>query len=398
METRRRAINIVEKLRAEGYIAYFAGGWVRDFLLQHPSDDIDIATNAPPEEVMRLFPQTVKVGVSFGVVMVLIDNIPFEVATFRKDGLYLYGRRPETITYSTPEEDAQRRDFTINGMFYDPLSEEIFDFVGGQADLKLGILRAIGDASERFREDRLRMVRAVRMTARFGFAMDPATRSAITEQASTLLPAVAMERIWQEFHKMAEYPNYELALANLHELGLLSQIFPVLQNVSLEALRSALGPLQSPCPAILGLVSLFSNLDEKALISVFEGLTAPRKDISLALFFRQPLPRTDYDYVAFLADPRFDQCKAFYAARLSPSERDTLQTQLIRLQPYIQKHRRRELGVSSKQLQNAGILPGPAMGKLLAESERISVEQKLEDSQLVLAELQRSALWPKSFS
>jgi len=394
METQRKAIGIVEKLRSKGFIAYFAGGWVRDFLLQHPSDDIDIATNAPPEEVMRLFPQTVKVGVAFGVVMVIIDDIPFEVATFRKDGLYLYGRRPETIAFSTPEEDAQRRDFTINGMFYDPMTEQILDFVGGQSDLQKGILRAIGEPSERFREDRLRMVRAVRMTARFQLTMEPRTRKAIIDHAHTLLPAVAMERIWQEFHKMADYPRFELALLHLHELGLLQCIFPLLKHSSHESIREALGPLQSPCPAILGLVSLFPSLSDQELTSLFEELKAPKKDVSLALFYRQPLPQTDYDYVRFFADDRYDRCKPFYLTRLSSQQRQEVLERMGRLQIYIQRHRRHELAISSKQLQEAGIRPGPIMGKLLQEAERISVANKIENSQDVLEVLKKSKLWP----
>ena len=396
METHRRAIIIVEKLREAGYVAYFAGGWVRDFLLQHPSDDIDIATNAPPEEVMRLFPKTVKVGVSFGVVMVMIDETPFEVATFRKDGLYLYGRRPETIAFSTPEEDALRRDFTINGMFYDPLTAEVFDFVGGRADLKLGIVRAIGDPAERFREDRLRMIRGVRMQARFGFIMDPSTREAIKDQAQTLLPAVAMERICQEFYKMAGYPGFAYGLLTMHELGLLPCIFPELKEEPLDALTQRLKSLKSPCPAILGLTSLFPQLDQNALTTLLETLTVPKKDISLGLFYRQSLPNNDYDYVKFLSDRRFAQCSTFYTARLDENERKQLQEKQIHLRTYVQRHQRRELGVSSKQLEEAGIVPGPTMGKLLVEAERLAVEQKIENPAELLIALKRSKQWPKS--
>ncbi len=395
MEMYRKAVSIVTKLWNAGYIAYFAGGWVRDHLLQHPSDDIDIATSAPPEEVMRLFPKTIKVGVSFGVVMVIIDDIPFEVATFRKDGLYLYGRRPETVVFSTPEEDAQRRDFTINGMFYNPLNDKIFDFVGGREDLKLGLVRAIGDPAERFREDRLRMVRAVRMHARFGFALESATRDAIKQQAYTLLSAVARERIWQEFHKMAAYPGFTHALLTMHELDLLPCVFPQLKNVPLDVLKQRLHPLQSPCPAILGLVLLFPNLDQDALIELFEELKAPKKEILLALFFRQPLPANDYDYVKFFSDSRFAQCGSYYLSCLSDSERQELQKQQGLLQSFVARRLRRELGVSSKQLQDAGIPPGPIMGQLLMEAERLSVEKKLGDAQAVFAELRRSAHWPK---
>ena len=144
------AKTIVEKLKANGHTAYFAGGWVRDFLLQRPSDDIDIATSASVEEIQSIFPKTIPVGISFGIVIVVEKGHQFEVATFRQDKGYADGRRPTHIDKATPEEDAKRRDFTINGMFYDPTTEEVFDYVGGKDDLKKGIIKAIGDPHERF--------------------------------------------------------------------------------------------------------------------------------------------------------------------------------------------------------------------------------------------------------
>lgn len=150
---------IVLKLHRAGFIAYFAGGWVRDYVMDHPSEDIDIATDATPAQIMDLFPHTVLVGLAFGVVIVVSDGHQFEVATFRKDLHYADGRHPQGIEMSTPREDALRRDFTINGMFYDPIEELIHDFVHGQDDIRQGIIRTIGDPYERFFEDRLRMLR-----------------------------------------------------------------------------------------------------------------------------------------------------------------------------------------------------------------------------------------------
>ena len=169
MDACQIATSIVKKLQDAGYLAYFAGGWVRDFILKKPSDDIDIATSASVDEVQRLFPKTIPVGVAFGIVIVVQDNHQFEVATFRKDRGYVDGRRPVGIDPASPEEDAQRRDFTINGMFYDPIQDKIFDYVDGMKDLKKGIIRAIGDPNARFLEDRLRMMRAVRYSTRFDF-------------------------------------------------------------------------------------------------------------------------------------------------------------------------------------------------------------------------------------
>src|ERR1044071_2811963 len=164
------AREIVRKLRAAGYDAYYAGGCGRDLLGGKPPKDIDIATDARPEAVQKLFPRTYAVGAHFGVIVVLENEIQFEVATFRSDGAYLDGRRPTEVHFATAKEDAARRDFTINGMFFDPENEEVIDFVGGRADLKAGIIRAIGDPAQRFAEDRLRILRAVRFSTVLGFA------------------------------------------------------------------------------------------------------------------------------------------------------------------------------------------------------------------------------------
>ena len=175
-ETKKIATAIVRKLVAAGYTAYFAGGWVRDYLMGHPSEDIDLATDAPPEKIIDLFPKTLLVGVAFGVVVVIVDGHQFEVATFRRDIDYADGRKPSKIELSTAEEDAFRRDFTINGMFYDPLTNQILDYVGGQEDLKKKIIRAIGNPHKRIQEDRLRMIRAVRLSCRFDFQIEEKTK------------------------------------------------------------------------------------------------------------------------------------------------------------------------------------------------------------------------------
>ncbi len=163
---------------------------MRDLLLHKSSHEIDIATSAPPHIIQHLFPRTVAVGIQFGVIVVVLEGINFEVTTFRKDHPYQDGRHPEGVDYSTPEKDAERRDFTINGMFYDPLTEIIYDFVGGKEDLKRKVIRAIGNPHARFAEDRLRMIRAVRFAARLGFEIESETAKAIEEHAHHLFPAV----------------------------------------------------------------------------------------------------------------------------------------------------------------------------------------------------------------
>ena len=166
------AASIVRKLRESGFVAYFAGGCVRDALRGTAPKDIDIATSAKPEQVQGLFRRTVPVGVQFGVVRVLEDDLEFEVASFRSDGIYLDGRHPQSVEFSTPEEDAVRRDFTVNGIFYDPFEDKVIDFVGGQEDLERKLIRAIGEPSKRFAEDRLRMLRAVRFASTLVFEIE----------------------------------------------------------------------------------------------------------------------------------------------------------------------------------------------------------------------------------
>ncbi len=226
---KRFAAEVVARLRAEGFRALWAGGCVRDLVLGHDPTDYDVATDARPEQVARLFRRTHMVGAHFGVACVLGPPAAgqVEVATFRSDGVYLDGRRPESVTFSTPEADAARRDFTINGMFLDPLTGEVIDYVGGRDDLDRRVLRAIGDPAERFSEDKLRLLRAVRFTARFGLELDPTTRAAIEAMAPEIR-VVAPERIAQELRKMLVHPSRRRALDLAFDVGLVGAILPPL--------------------------------------------------------------------------------------------------------------------------------------------------------------------------
>lgn len=220
------AKDIVSMLQNEGYTAYFAGGVVRDMLLKSKSvHDIDIATSATPEIIKSLFPNVHPVGESFGVMLVVSEGIPFEVATFREDGGYQNGRHPEAVSFSDPEVDALRRDFTINGMFFDPISEKVHDFVGGQEDLRSGIIRTIRTPEDRFSEDYLRMLRAVRFSARFDFPIEEATWEALCNLSHNI-KGISVERIFQEISKMLEGPRASKALRLLQDCGLLQHILP----------------------------------------------------------------------------------------------------------------------------------------------------------------------------
>ena len=196
-----RAQKIVKALSDAGFKAYWAGGCVRDMVIGMEPQDYDIATDARPDQVMKLFEKTIPVGVSFGVVKVLYDDFEYEVATFRSDGKYVDGRHPEEVYFSNEKEDAFRRDFTINGMFYDSIQGKIIDYVNGRQDIRNKIIRTINDPKDRFTEDRLRLIRAVRFAARFQFEIDPDTCNAIKEMADSILQ-VSAERIRDELLKM----------------------------------------------------------------------------------------------------------------------------------------------------------------------------------------------------
>src|SRR5580693_1116121 len=185
-EKQNQALAIIERLRVAGFTAYLAGGCVRDQILGVTPKDYDIATDALPETVQTLFDHTVAVGARFGVIMVILGDHHFEVATFRADAEYLDGRRPSSVRFGTIEEDVQRRDFTIGGMYYDPESDRVIDIVGGRRDLRAGLIRAIGNPAERFAEDHLRILRAIRFAARLNFVIDPDTWTAMQRNASSI--------------------------------------------------------------------------------------------------------------------------------------------------------------------------------------------------------------------
>lgn len=235
-ELRQLAAEAAGKLRAAGFTAYFAGGCVRDALLGAEPHDYDIATNARPEQVQTVFPKSQAVGAHFGVIVARHGGAVFEIATFRTDGEYLNGRRPESVAFCTPEEDAKRRDFTVNGLFFDPETEQVIDFVGGQADLKNRVLRAIGDPAQRFREDHLRLMRAVRFATVLGWEIDPATWAAVKAEAHSLAN-ISIERTREEFVKIMLHANRVRGLDLLDEAGLLPHILP-----EMEALKDCTQP------------------------------------------------------------------------------------------------------------------------------------------------------------
>ena len=220
-----KAKAIVERLVGAGYPSYFAGGTVRDMLLEKAPSDVDIATAAPPEVVRSLFEKTVPVGADFGVILVIHEGEAFEVATFRSEGPYRDGRRPAWVTPADARSDVARRDFTINGLLYDPLVAEVLDWVSGREDIEQRLIRCIGKPQERFAEDKLRMLRAVRLAANLNFQIEAATGDAIRHLASEI-QVVSGERVRNELAKLLTGPHPDEGLRLLDRHGLLEPILP----------------------------------------------------------------------------------------------------------------------------------------------------------------------------
>lgn len=392
------AKDLCQDLRTKGYLAYFAGGYVRDFLMGNPSGDIDIATDATPEIISSLFPKTIDVGRSFGVMVVIHNGYHFEVSTFRKDRAYKDGRHPEGVDFSSPKEDALRRDFTINGLFLDPLTNTIYDYVEGKKDLKNGLIRAIGDPEVRFDEDKLRMIRAVRFSVKFHFPIEEKTKKAICHKSNQLLASVSIERIWQELEKMQKDHTLVDGLLLLNELTLLQNFLPQIE-FSHQKLQSLLHPaLRYPkeAPTICTILLLFpqATLEEKKELCTQFKLS--RKMIELTEFFHKSdlfflKEQTLYDWAYFYAHPLtvlYMQCKA---ATLKTEEREKFlqenEERQKKLNTAIERIRNHTPVVKAKDLEERGIKPGKEMGKLLTLAERIAINENLESVKEVLARL-----------
>ncbi len=409
MEEHPQARFVVDTLAKAGFIAYYAGGWVRDLLLNHPSDDIDIATNAPPETIQALFPHTVPVGIAYGIILVIVEGRQYEVATFRQDLDYKDGRRPSRVEFTTAVEDARRRDFTINGMFYDPLRDEIFDYVHGRADLEAKIIRAIGNPHERIKEDRLRMIRAVRLSCRFGFHIETETEKAIRAHARELFPAVAIERVWQEFTKGHDFGKLRPMLIQLHEFGLLGEIFPAIQNVSLEEIENRLLPIKDypiKAPVIASLLPLFPQSTLKEELELCKKLKLSNIDQQFVafLFHAKELTRLNrpvelVEWAYFYANSFAPLSLQIIAAHLDPRRRTAFlhehEEQMDMLQKSIQRIREHNPIVKSDDLLQAGIQPGVTMGLLLKEADRIAINEQLYEPAPIIERLKKLALWPK---
>jgi poly(A) polymerase len=266
------AVEVARRLREAGFQSLFAGGCVRDRLLGRVPKDYDVATDARPEQVRKLFRRTVEVGAAFGVVRVMIGPHQVETATFRTDLGYADGRHPTAVRFADARADAARRDFTVNGMFLDPLTEEVVDYVDGRRDLAAGVVRAIGNADDRIAEDRLRMLRAVRLATVLEFTVEPATAEAIRRHAGEIM-SISAERVRDELARTLGHPRRAEGVRLLWDLGLVEPILP-----------EAFADYGRPATVPEGLAAAVASLPAEAAW-----------DVALALMVKGPAPATDWD-------------------------------------------------------------------------------------------------------
>lgn len=398
MSLREAALSVVRQLREHGHEALWAGGCVRDMLLGREPSDYDVATNAVPERIIALFPKTRKVGVQFGVVLVRQGRHWIETATFRTDDAYLDGRRPESVTFTTAEHDAQRRDFTINGLFYDPLEDRVLDYVGGQQDLSARILRAIGDPPRRFGEDYLRMLRAVRFATRFDCVIEPATADAIRNQAA-MIARISAERIHQELAKMLAHPTRARALELIAELKLLEHLWPDAVWTA-ESLARAIGVLQrlpTRSDFVLALAAMLHDRTPHEVRRIAGDLRCSNQQTDDLLWLVRhqddPQQATDMSLAAFkrlAMHQRFEDLLTLSEAKLESADEallliDAARRRLATLSP--DQIKPAPL-VTGEDLITSGLRPGPRFKQLLDVLYEEQLNELLTDRPQALVRLQ----------
>lgn len=364
-------------MRRSGFQALMAGGCVRDMLLGRRAKDYDVATDAQPKDVIRLFKRTLKVGAKFGVVIVLTDDRQVEVATFRTETGYADGRHPGSVEFSGAAEDASRRDFTINGIFYDPLQKGVIDYVDGQADIKARVVRTIGRPSERFGEDYLRMLRAVRFSTQLGFEIEPETWQAIRRNAPNIA-RISGERIAMELQGILAGPNRAAGASMLIASGLAETIFPALPHGQAQSAVGILKQLRKKVDFALALAGFFARAETDIAIQSCDILKLSRsqnKHIKFLLANRGRLLDERMSLAQLkkiLAEPYFwDLYELQRAIQKAGSDGLKGVAPLMRLRRRIKALGDVELQPKSlldgHDLIRLGAVPGPDLGQLAEE-------------------------------
>jgi len=391
MTNKQAAIKIIKRLQRSGFQALLAGGCVRDMLLRRRAKDHDVATDAQPQDVIRLFKHTLKVGAKFGVVIVLIEGQQVEVATFRTEAGYADGRHPGSVEFTTAAEDAGRRDFTINGMFYDPLENKVIDYVNGQADIKSRIVRTIGKPAERFGEDYLRMLRAVRFSTQLDFEIESSTWSAVCRNAKKIAK-ISGERIAMELEGILAGPNRAVGASMFIESGLAEAVFFGLHCEQVESTVSILGQLRRKVDFALALACFFAGCQIEFAVRSCRILKLSRnqnKHIKFLLANRGKLLNERMSLAELkkiLAQPYFwDLYELQRAIQKSKGDGRKGIAALIALRKRINSLGDVELQpkplLDGHDLIQLGAMPGPVLGQLAEEMYIAQLEGALQTAE-----------------
>ena len=381
------ALWVVRRLRSAGHVALFAGGCVRDMLMGRRPADYDVATDATPDQVERLFPRVLLVGAKFGVAMVIHRGRKVEVTTFRSDVSYSDGRRPDSVRFSCPREDASRRDFTINGMFYDPVAGQVVDYVGGRRDLAAKVIRTIGRPEDRFAEDYLRMLRAVRFAVRFGFCIAPGTAAAVRKFAPRIT-SISGERIYEELTKMLSLDSAATALRTLDALGLAAELLPELFRAEglWAAANDRVARLAGRRDVVLAFAGLLADLPPAEVRRLIRRWGAPNELRDTVCFLARRLNewRTAADlplcdFKRLLAADDFRRLLAMWRVEeLTRTGRETHSRRIARRARGIAQDRIAPPPlVTGGDLKDMGLPEGPQVGRILRELYDAQLNEEL---------------------
>jgi len=385
------AVSIVKRLQESGHQALLAGGCVRDHLLGFKPTDYDIATSATPDQIEKIFSKTIPVGRQFGVMLVILNSIQFEVATFRTEGGYQDGRRPGFVNFSNAEEDASRRDFTVNGLFYDPIQHRVLDYVGGVKDLSDELIRCIGDPAKRFEEDKLRLMRAIRFSARLGFAIEVKTWDEIKLRAAQI-DLVSKERIRDEIDKILTSPQPERGLSLLVESGLWKYLWPSISSHSAIIQRFSSQHLQGQLNIALAASLFFYGLAQNDILILMKDLRHSNEAIQKTLHIltlEEQIEKFNELRIGSMKllvnDPFLGQALTLYQSH--PYEMAPLQLVKEKVEEWGHQKLPKPY-MNGDDLKGLGLKPGPKMKEILNEAHLLQLE-------LVLRSKQEALHWAK---
>ncbi len=385
------ASEIVRKLRDRGYEAYFVGGCVRDMVMEIEPVDYDIATAAHPGQVMEIFPWTEPIGEKFGVVMVIHRGHPYEVATFRSDEAYVDGRHPSGVVFTGPEDDVLRRDFTINGLLYDPIAGKVIDLVEGRADIERKVVRAIGDPRDRFEEDKLRLLRAIRFGARFGYSIEGRTWTAVCEMAPGI-HQVSPERIREELFRILVEGQAASGIRMLEESGLCAEILPELSWD--DHIDKCLGLMKpSPAPDYAFAVLLHERAPGDVRAAAVRLRLSNREIAHIDALVRGQAGFSEVSRLPaavlkrFLRQRRFEDHLELYRVHTAAAGRpmDAYEYVNERLAAWTVEDLSPRPLISGEDLISLGLKPGPSFTRILTAVEDEQLEDRLSDRESALA-------------